>query len=112
MDPVPDPELGRRILLGTMTSVLASSALISVRYLANLPAAFSSSEWQIALATRAFRFLLAVLLMRMVYCGSKVAEWIAVILYGLGALMFIPLTLARPSMAVYVVVFGAFPATL
>jgi hypothetical protein len=104
-----DPARGRTILLSLCIAVLAGSALIIGIYLALMPAALSSPKGQLALATRAVRFLLTLLLMLFVYHGSVVAKWISIVLFALGMLAAIPAALVAPVLMLpLVLVYGAF----
>ena len=103
-----DPARGRTRLKILTIAVVATSALTIALYLALMPAAMSSPKGQMAVATRAIRFLLTVLLMMLVYRGNVVAKWISIVLFGVAMLLLIPAILVAPIMAPMLVVYGAF----
>jgi hypothetical protein len=107
-----DPARGRILLLALITVLLATSALNIAIFLAFTPTSMTSQDRQIAIATRAGRFVLTVLLLSMVYRGSVIARWISITLLALGMLVFVPLALLQPILFVMVFIYGAFAYAL
>lgn len=103
---------GRAILLTLIVAQLGASALIIGLYLRSMPASLNSPAGQAAIATRAVRFLLTVLLMLAVYRGSTIAKWIAVALFGLALLIMIPGTIQVPIIAPLTILYAAFISAL
>ena len=112
MGDTPDVARGRAILLTLIVALLGASALIIGIYLRSMPATLNSPAGQSAIATRAIRFLLTVVLMVALYRGSVIAKWIAVALFGLSLLIMIPATILAPMMAPLTLLYAAFVSVL
>ncbi len=81
---------GRWILLCFSLLVVAISGFVIVLYLSSISGQLSSPAGRAAVATRSIRFLLTILLLLGVFRGSDIARWIAIVLFGLAALMGLP----------------------
>jgi hypothetical protein len=112
MDDTADATNGRRILLSLIIAVLVSDVLVSGAYLALMPTPLDSDRGYVAIVGRAGRFFLTTLLLLMVYRGSGLGVLISIGLFGLGALLAIPVTLANPLLMPLLVLYGLFPGVL
>jgi len=90
MDRAGNPANGRARLLLQMALILFFSIYVAWAYLQTAAPPLSSPAGQSALATRVARILLTLLLMIMVYRGSVIAKWIAVVLYGAAVVVALP----------------------
>jgi hypothetical protein len=108
MDRAGNPANGRVRLLLQMALILFFSIFVTWIYMQRAAPPLSSPAGQSALATRVARILLTLLLMIMVYRGSVIAKWIAVVLYGAAVVIVIPGALASWLLFALVVNYAVF----